>query len=391
MNHTLRALKPHPSKALHDAIQGVVGMIDLTVAEPDFGPPDRLRKHVALLAATATSVDGYADSRGRLDLRIAIAERYGRRYGIDIDPQCVLVTFGAAEAIWLSIFCATDTGAEILMPDPCYMLYEPVTLALGRIAVRIRATQPGGVITATDLAQHCTSMTQLIIINSPANPSGNVHDRQNLGEIAAFARRRGITVMHDEVFDDFAYCEFTPLLSVGSIERTILVNSISKRYGMTGWRLGWMVAAPDFINEAVKAHTFFTLAAPAIIQDAVAPFINDEETERTVAERAVEVRARMHRFCAAMESFVPLKLPAGGFYVFPDVTAIDSVIGRADHRTPGERVAQWLLERCKVAAVPGIAFGPAGAGHVRMSVVRPEAALLEAAARCVAAVRELPG
>ena len=393
MNNFLKATHPHPSKQISDAIAGDPMVINLTVGEPAFGPPNRMLDAVATLVAQrgedpAPSYNRYAHSSGLPVLRNAIAKRYHNRYGLAVDPETqVLVTHGAAEAIWLTIFTLTNSGDEVIIPDPCYMLYEPITVCLGRQPVRLQTSvNRGFCLDPADLRRVITKRTRLLLLNSPENPTGAVYDRATLAAITSLAGEYKFYIMHDEVFDDFAYGgEHTPALALDpTTTRTIMVNSFSKRFGMTGWRLGWLVAAPEVVKQAAKAHTYISLATGTMLQEAAATILNDSSVGREVAERAVVLRERSHRFLRdllALDGFTcPAGPPKGGFYLFVCVADLHRELALAanDYHTISESTARYLLETCKVAVVPGTGFGAAGEGYVRISFAAPEAHLTAA-------------
>ncbi len=246
MNEDLLALRPHPSKAISDAALGIPGLINLSIGEASFGAPrkilDALLDAVSTERQDARSFDRYANSRGTPALREAIALRYQRLYGLRVDPATeVLVTHGAAEAIWLAVFTLTNTGDDVLIPDPCYVLYDGIPLSLGRRPVPIRTTAESGFrIQPEQLRQAITPSSRFLILNSPANPTGTMYDESQLEAILAVAAERGLTVLQDEVFDRIVFRgSHTPMGRFDPLLRsTIMVNSLSKLFGMTGWRLG---------------------------------------------------------------------------------------------------------------------------------------------------------
>lgn len=398
MNPDLLATPPHPSKAISDAVAGDPEIVNLTVGEPGYGPPDRFLEAVrARLAIRGEDpppdYNRYAHSRGVPALRRAISEYYGRRYDLTVDPdRHVLVTHGGAEAIWLTVFALTAPGDEVLIPDPGYMLFEPITRMLGRRPVRVPTrAEAGFVLTPAALEPYAGARSRLLILNSPANPMGTLYDRASLEALAAWARERRLHVLHDEVFDSTVFAgEHTPALGlVPDGEHVILVNSFSKRFGMTGWRLGWLVGGEAVVATAAKAHTLMTLATGTLMQQAAAETLNDPACLHEVADHARALGAKAERFVQGLLEIPGFTLPAGqpaaGFYLFPDVTdfrrlGLLAADGPADDGVSG-RVARHLLERAKVAVVPGDAFGACGEGHVRISFAAPEAQLQEALAR----------
>lgn len=396
MNRDLLACRPHPSKKISDAIAGDPSIVNLTVGEPGYGPPAVvLDGLVARLGQRtedpAPSYDRYTHSRGLPSLRQAIAGYYRRRHGLEIDPETeLLVTNGGAGALWLTVFTLTNPGDEVVIPDPCYMLFEPIVRSLGRRPVRI-PTRPERRfrLDPKDFAAHLTERTRLLMINSPENPTGTVYDRQTLEELLALVTERGIHLMHDEVFDSlFFEGEHVPArLLEPQTRHTVMVNSFSKRFGMTGWRLGWMLAAPEVVEAATKALTFQCLACGTLVQEGAAAGLADPSTDQLVARHCQELQAKSLRFVdklIAIDGFdLPAGPPRGGFYAFADVRRLYRRLLAAGE-APGpesEVVARYLLEHAKVGVVPGNGFGAAGEGFVRISYAAPEAHLDEAVER----------
>jgi aspartate/methionine/tyrosine aminotransferase len=406
MNHDLETCRPHPSKKISDAIAGDPSIVNLTVGEPGYGPPaavlDRLVERLGdRREEPSPAYDRYTHSRGLPALRRAIAGYYGRRYGLEVDADAeVLVTNGGAGALWLTVFTLTDPGDEVVIPDPCYMLFEPIVKALGRVPVRIR-TRPERrfCLDPNDFAAHLTGRTRLLMLNSPENPTGTVYDRETLEALFALVTERDLHLMHDEVFDSlFFEGEHVParLLEAES-RRVVMVNSFSKRFGMTGWRLGWMLAAPEVVAAATKAHTFQCLACGTLAQEGAAAGLADPAIDARVADQCRELEGKSLRFAeklAAIDGFeLPAGPPRGGFYAFVDVRRLHRRLIAAGEPEGeiSEGVARYLLEHAKVGVVPGNGFGAGGEGYVRISYAAPEAHLDEAVRRLQAMRERLDG
>jgi aspartate/methionine/tyrosine aminotransferase len=401
VNRDLVATPPHPSKRISDAVAANPDVVNLTVGEPSFGAPAAFLDRLSALVADgrgdpAGEYNRYAHSRGVAALRRAIAASYRSRYGLAVDPDTqLLVTHGAAEAIWLTVFTLTNPGDEVLMTDPCYMLYEPITVSLGRRPVRLRTSAGGGFrLSPEQVEEAAGDRARLLLLNSPNNPTGCVYDAGTLAALHAVAAARELTVMHDEVFDDYSYAgAHVPALAMDpQAERTVMVNSFSKRYGMTGWRLGWMLAAPAVVAEATKAHTYLSLSLGTAIQEAAAGIVGDEAVEREVRAHAEVMRERGRGFLDRLREIagfgsVPAEPPGGGFYLFVPIGELAGRLGL--DREPGSisiAVADLLLRTAGVAVVPGNGFGPGGEGYVRMSYAAPQERLdlaLDRLRRCL--------
>jgi aminotransferase len=394
LNRDLLACRPHPSKQISDAIAADPEALNLTVGEPGYGPPARLLERVAALTRErgedpSPSYNRYAHSRGLPKLRAAIAAYYRRRYGLEVDPDAeLLVTNGGAGALWLAVFTLTNPGDEVIIPDPCYMLFEPIARSLGRHPVRIRTRAENAFrLDPRDLAERLTARTRLVMLNSPENPTGTVYDRATLERILALGREHDVHVLHDEVFDSILFRgEHVPArLLEPRTERVILVNSFSKRFGMTGWRLGWMLAAPEIVAEAAKAHTFQCLASGTLAQEAAAEALADPAGDDEVREHCTALQAKGLRFLEGLAEIpgfaLPAGPPAGGFYAFVDVSELGRRIGVPAGASVSDAVVRHLLRYAKVGVVPGNGFGAGGEGYVRISYAAPEAQLQEALER----------
>ena len=361
---------------------------------PDYGPPkkilvwlkemieDGMRKYCA-------DFNKYADSRGLLELRQAISIRYNRKYNIQTDPeQEIIITNGAAEAIWITIFTCTSIGEEVIIADPCYMLYEPIIISLGRKPVRIKTSENTKfIINLKSLETNISYKTKLIIINSPSNPTGAVYTKQELYEICELAQKKNIFVMHDEVFDDIIFNDtHFPIVGLSKKHKNlILVNSFSKRYGITGWRLGWLLGPSGFIEQALKAHTFMTLATNRLIQSVIARAVNDDEIEEVVKKNKETIFKRSKLFCSLLTETRGIQLdfePLGAMYVFPKITLLYQILPKEyKSHSISESVAKFILDKAKVATVAGSAFGPSGDNYLRFSVANNQTDLCGAISR----------
>ncbi|QUQ65401.1 pyridoxal phosphate-dependent aminotransferase [Kutzneria sp. CA-103260] len=377
MNGALRALAPHSSKRISEYAQRHPGTVDLTVGLPAFGPPRSFNERLAMVSSgpsgSARPEDRYAHSRGAIELRAAIAQVYKSEQGIDLDPDSqLLVTNGAAGALWIAVLTLTEPGDEVLLADPAYMIYPPMIELLGRRVVRVPTSPADGfLLHVSDLNKHLTQRSRVIVVNSPGNPTGRVSSGDELAELCAFAAEHGLYVVHDEVLDRFAYgIEHRSVIALDRHGLGVAVNGLSKRFGMSGWRIGWMAGSPAVIAEAAKAHTFFMLAVSHAVQLAAATALLDPEADNEVSAHAVEIRRRGELFLADLAQIPGLgetALPDGGFYAFVDVGEFARLRGIRAQESIGAAVADYLLHECGVAVVPGTAFGRAGESFVRMS------------------------
>lgn len=394
MNRALRELEPHASRRLSEAVAGDPQAIDLTVGYPYFGPPAELRERLRATLAGAEpgarlACDLYAPGRGSEQLREAIARLYGEKG--EVDPGCeVLVTNGAAGALTAALLATTEPGNEVLLPDPCYTLYEPLVRTLGRAARRVATSEEAGfALSPAALLESTGERSRAVIVNSPGNPTGSLYTETGLRALAEAAASANLVLLSDEVMDCFAGAAHVSVRRIAP-ESSVVVNSLSKRFGMTGWRVGWLVAAPDVVEQATKAQTFTTLAVNHPVQDAAAAALRADGPAAELAGHAAAVRANGHWLAEALAAPCMPRLRAtssgAGFYHWFDVSEADREWALGEAMTAGERVAQHLLERHRVAVVPGIAFGPAGADFIRVSFAGPRSALEAAVERISSAL-----
>jgi aspartate/methionine/tyrosine aminotransferase len=390
VNRTLSQTQPHASKRISDRIRSNPNAIDLTVGVPDFGPPQFFRERLAeLVLQGSRELDAYNDSRGLLELRNAIRNRYGQKYGIELNSrEDILVTHGAAEAIWMAVFALTNPGDEVMIPDPGYMLYSPIVKSLGRHAIAYPCRPENNFDPLPDdIAERISERTRLLIINSPSNPTGNVYDKQLLESISAIACSADSYVIHDEVFDETIFSGHHHSL-VSSTKwnsgNLLIVNSLSKRFGMTGWRVGWMLGKKNVIDIVAKAHTYALLSCATSIQKACVLLFEQARVQseidtntRSLAKRIVGIQERASSLGF---DFDVHKGGCGGFYLFPSVSRLATRLGyrESDVVSCGEYVAEYLLTKLDIGVVAGSAFGELGVNHIRVSVAGPESLLHKA-------------
>jgi aspartate/methionine/tyrosine aminotransferase len=396
MNAVLQDIPHYLSKKIADLAAADPEIVNLSIGEPYFLPPPQLEQRFmeyfqAQLAA-GHFPNKYAPSRGDESLRQAIATRYQRLYGVLPEPETdILVTHGAAEAIWLAVLCLTNAGDEVLIPDPSYMLYETAVRLLNRVPRRIPTRAENGfVLDPQDVAQALNGRTKLLFINSPENPTGAVYPGETFRALGQLAEQHGFMIVHDEVYDTFVFrqAHYNLLCEGEWPPYLVLINSFSKHYAMMGWRLGWMAAAEPIISAALKVHTNLTLNLGNFHQQVAGTLLNDPEVEAEVAGHALQIERQLGTLAGALAhhpGFRPLAhAPQGGFFLFPDVTPYyDSLPEtlKKDFNTPGEAVAAHLLAQDKIAVVPGYVYGPSSANHVRLVGAVTAAELERACAR----------
>ncbi len=368
------AVPPSGIRRFFDIAATMDDVISLGVGEPDFAtPPQVIEAGIASLRAQRTH---YTSNYGTLELREAIAAHLQRRYGVAYDPATeILVTVGASEAVDLALRATVDPGDEVILHEPSYVAYLPAVVFAGA-TVRHVATrfEDDFALDPTAVEDAITPHTKALFLGYPCNPTGAVLQPSVQDELAAIAVRHDLLVYSDEIYDRLAYSDYRHrAMSAlpGMRERTILIGGFSKAYAMTGWRVGYACAPATILEGMTKVHQYGIMSAPTIAQDAALAAITTADAD-VEAMRAEYDRRRRLLVDGLNAVGLATFEPRGAFYAFPRVTST----GLDD-----EAFAETLLEEEHVAVVPGNAFGPSGAGHVRMCYATSYEQLEEALVR----------
>jgi len=356
---TVQAIPPSGIRRFFDIAATMDDVISLGIGEPDFDtPPAIVRAGVASLQGGRTH---YTSNSGTGELRAALAEHLERLYGVSYNPDSeLLITVGVSEALYLAMTATLDPGDEVIVPEPCFVAYNPEVALAGGIPVSIRTSVENDFqVLASQVVAAITPRTKSILLGYPNNPTGAVMSRERLSEIARLAEERDLLVISDEIYDRLVYgVEHTCFASLpGMRQRTILLGGFSKAYAMTGWRIGYAAAPAELLGAMRKVHQYTIMSAPTVAQDAALEALMQGE------EAVQEMRARYdRRRRLIVDGLNSIGLacfePRGAFYAFPAITAT----GMTD-----VEFSERLLVEDRVACVPGSAFGACGAGHMRCS------------------------
>lgn len=340
-----------------DIVSTMKDVISLGIGEPDFDTPWHVRE--AAMHALDRGSTGYTSNLGLLELRRALATYVNKTFGVAYRPETeVLVTVGVSEALDLAIRALVEPGDEVLYHEPCYVSYRPVILfAHGKpVAIETRG-EDGFRLSRAQLEAHATGRSKLLILNYPNNPTGAVMSREDLMEIAAFARERDLIVLADEIYAELTYDgRHASIASLpGMKERTIFLHGFSKAWAMTGFRMGYACGPEALIDAMMKVHQYTMLCASIISQEAAIEALENPEAD--VEEMRSEYKRRRNFIHASFEEMgIPCPRPLGAFYAFPNISRFG--ISSKDF-------AIRFLNEEKVAVVPGTAFGACGEGFVR--------------------------
>jgi aminotransferase len=323
--------------------------VNLAQGFPDFSAPEVI-KEAARNAITA-DINQYTITWGAKPFRDAIAGKYRKWYGLDYDPEReITVCCGSTEGMIASLLAVTNPGDEVVVFEPYYENYGPDTLLCEAERKLVRLHPPDWSFDPDELRRAFSARTKAIILNTPNNPTGKVFNRAELETIAALCREYDALAITDEIYEHILYDEtqHVPIaLLPGMRERTVIVNSMSKTYSVTGWRVGWVLAAPDLTDSIRKVHDFLTVGAAAPLQQAgvVALNLPDEyysKLAREYSERRDTLLAILER--AGFRCY----RPSGAYYIMANI----GELGFADDVS----LARHLIEHCGVAAVPGSSF-----------------------------------
>lgn len=342
-------------------------VLHLEIGEPDFPPPPAAVD--ACLRALREGETRYTDSRGLPELREAIAADYVRRFGVEVSPDRVMVTSGTSPAMLLVFLLLVEPGDEVILGTPHYPCYPNFVRVCGGTPVLV-ATDParGYALDVDAVREAVTPRTRAVVVSSPANPTGAVQSAQTLAGIAEL----GLPVVSDEIYDGLVYdgARVTSALQTGA--DAYVLDGFSKRYAMTGFRLGWLVAPDHAVRTLQVLQQNLFISANRFVQHAgVAALAEGEATVSAMRSAYAARRDLLLEGLAGLGLRVPC-VPQGAFYVFADARRFG-----ADSR----RLAFDLLERARVGTTPGIDFGAAGEGWLRFCYAASEATLAEALER----------
>ena len=353
------------------------GAVNLAQGFPDFPAPEEIKK--AAQDAIAADLNQYAITWGAPPLRQAIARKYRAWYGLEYDPETeITVCCGSTEGMIASLLATVDPGDEVVVFEPFYENYRPDALLSGAESRLVRLRAPDWTFDPDELRRAFSSRTKAIILNSPNNPTGKVFSREELGVIADLCREFDVLAVTDEIYEHILYdgAVHTPIATLpGMRDRTILINSMSKTWSVTGWRVGWVLADAAISGSVRKVHDFLTVGAPAPLQQAGAAALSVEaayyeKLARDYAER------REILLEALMGAGFRCTRPRGAYYIMCDISGFGFRDDVAFNR--------HLIEHAGVAAVPGSSFfsdPQAGSQSVRFCFCKKMETLEEAARR----------
>lgn len=359
LSRTTQEIKPSGIRKFFDLLDGRKDVISLTVGQPDFVTPWHIR--VSAIESLENGRTYYTSNAGIADLRQEIASYMLRRFELEYDPMKeIIVTVGGSEAIDITIRSLLNPGDEVIIPQPAFVCYGPITALAGGVPVYVNTKEENRFkLTAEELKAAITPKTKLLVLPYPNNPTGAIMTKEDLEEIAEVLRGTDIIVLSDEI-----YCELTygrTHVSIASVdgmrERTVIASGFSKTYAMTGWRLGYTLAPPEITKQMLKIHQYAIMCAPTASQFAAIEAMRNGDADVEMMRN--EYNRRRRYIVGGLRSMgIDCFDPEGAFYVYPNISR---------YGMKSEEFAKRLIDETGVAIVPGTAFGDCGEGFARIS------------------------
>ncbi len=347
LSKKLLEIKPSGIRKFFDLVQEQKGVISLGVGEPDFTTPWNVIE--AAFYAMEKGKTHYTSNHGLLELRLEVV-KYLKKYNLNYNEKEVIITVGGSEGIDIALRSIIDAGDEIIIPEPIFVPYKPISTLLGAVPVTIDTSKTGFKLTAETLKEKITSKTKAIILCYPNNPTGMILEEEEMKKIADVIKEAGIWCITDEIYSELNYGEkehFSIASIEGMKERTIYLNGFSKAFAMTGWRIGYLAAPKEIVDEIIKIHQYIIMCAPVMSQYAAVEALRHCEKDVKKMKESYDRRRRLI-YSGFKEIGLDVLEPKGAMYIFPSVEKFGMT---------GEEFAIKLLENKKVALVPGSAFG----------------------------------
>ena len=366
-------MRPSGIRKFFDIAADMKDCISLGVGEPDFKTPWAIRD--AGIRSLEKGRTWYTSNAGLKELRKEACRYLARRFQLEYTPDETLITVGGSEAIDLCIRALVNPGDEVVIPEPCFVCYEPITTLTGGVPVPVPMKKEDRFkLTAEALKAAITPRTKLLILPFPNNPTGAIMTREDLEPIAEALRGTNVIVLSDEIYAELTYGDARHVSIArlpGMRERTVVVNGFSKAYAMTGWRLGYACGPKPIIKAMTKIHQSAIMCAPTTSQYAAVTALKNCDADIEAMRQEYD---RRRRFIVQRLNAMGLTCfePQGAFYVFPSIAR--------SGMTSDDFCTKLLFEK-KVAVVPGPAFGASGEGFVRISYSYSVAHLTQALAR----------
>lgn len=358
----VQQVKPSPTLALNARAKKMqsegINVINFTCGEPDFDTPEHIKE--AAVAALKAGFTKYTPVGGIIELKDAVINSLKREQGLTYSRDEVLITLGAKYAIFSAMQALLQSGDEVIIPAPYWVSYpDQVLLCEAKPVILPARAEDNFKITPELLGRAITKQTKMFIMNSPSNPSGMAYDKNELEKIAQVCVKNNLWVLSDEIYDAIVFDGFK-CVSIATLhgmkERTIVVNGVSKKFAMTGWRMGYSAAPRELTAHMDTIQGQSATCVTSITQKACVAAYNGDQS--VVKNMTAKFEERRNYIVERLNNIKGIKCakPNGSFYVFPDVSGVNK---------NDSELAKELLDKAHVAVVPGEAFGTKG--HIRIS------------------------
>lgn len=322
--------------------------INLGLGQPDFDTPQHIKQ--AAIDAINNGFTAYTAGSGIVELREELSRKFKEENYFDVDPSEIIVTSGASEALELAIASLVNPGDQVMIANPGFVSYNALVNMMGGKVSDIPLDDELTIRPET-IIEEINPKTKAMIINSPANPTGTVQSRKDMKAFAEIADDKDITIISDEVYEHFIY-EGEHVSPAQFTDNVITINAVSKTYAMTGWRIGYVAAKSEYVEQMLKVHQYVQACANSIAQKAAFAAISGPQD--SVALMRQEFLQRRDVLISGLKSMgIRCAIPKGAFYAFPEVENCNEVASK--------------LIANGVVVVPGTAFGEGGDGHIRIS------------------------
>lgn len=379
---TVADIKPSGIRRFFDIASSMKGVISLGVGEPDFQTPWQVRK--AGINSLEKGKTKYTSNKGDSKLVAEISKYMERKYSVSYAPETdIIVTVGGSEAIDACIRAMVSDGDEVIIPQPSYVCYEPITRLAGGEPVIINTKAENDFkVTPEELRNAISDKTKLLILPYPCNPTGAIMEKKDIEALYEVLKDTNIVVLSDEIYSELTF-NSEPHCCVAAVdgmkERTVVVNGFSKAFSMTGWRLGFACGPKELIAPMLKIHQYAIMCAPTTSQYAAIEALRS--CDEDVALMVEEYNRRRKLIVNGFNKIgLTCREPKGAFYAFPSIKSTGLT---------SEEFCQRLIESKKVAVVPGNAFGDSGEGFIRASYCYSVEHILEALKRIEEFVNEI--
>lgn len=366
------SIKPSATLAVTSKVKQLISngvdVIGFGAGEPDFDTPDYIK--LAAKKALESGFTKYTPTSGIIELKEAICEKLRKENNLNYEPQNIIASCGAKQAIYNCILALCNKGDEVLIPSPYWVSYpEQVILARGTPVIIDANDETDFKVTKSEIERKITDKTKLLIMNSPNNPTGTAYTKEELYEITSFAIDAGLYVISDEIYEKIIYDDmkhFSPA-SPGKefMEKVITINGFSKAFSMTGWRIGYAAGPIDIIKAATMIQDHTTSGPNSFTQKAAVTALNEQNN--ATADMVVEFDKRRKYMVERLNNMdgITCMLPKGAFYVFPNISGLFKRDIAGQTANTSIELVNLILDKAKVAFVPGEAFG--SNSHVRLS------------------------